>query len=104
MILKNKPKISKRTFILILVVTSIFILLWGIYRVYEIFYPSYFNQTEYTQISFIGNEKIPTKSEILFSGFKNIEVIIVSSIISFFIVSAKKLFLSKNKNNKNVPH
>lgn len=93
MIKKNPNKYS---IILFLIMTSIFILLCGIYRFYELFYSSYFNQIEYTQIAFIGNEEMPTKSEILFSGFKDLQAIIVSSIISALIIYGKNLFLKRD--------
>lgn len=70
-------------------------MLMGFYRVYEIFYPSYFSQTEYSQIAFFGDEEIPTKKEILFSEFKNLKTITVSSIISFLIIYGEKLLNRK---------
>ncbi|UOK41599.1 MULTISPECIES: hypothetical protein [Flavobacterium] len=82
---------SKRSIILFLIIASILILLVGFYRVYEIFYHSYFNQTEYSQIAFIGNEEIPTKKEIVFSEFKNLKTITISSVISILIIYGKKL-------------
>ncbi len=81
----------KRTIILFLIITSVLILFFGFFRVYEIFYSSYFNQTEYTQIAFIGNEEIPTKMEILFLEFKNLRTITISSIISILIMYGKKI-------------
>jgi hypothetical protein len=86
---------SKRIIILFIIITSILILLFGIYRVYEIFYSSYFNQTEYTQIAFIGNEGIPTKKEILFSGFRDLKIIAISSFISILIINGKRILNRK---------
>ena len=86
---------SKRKIILFIILTSIFILFVGIYRVYEIFYPSYFNQTEYTQIAFIGNEGIPTKKEILLSGLKDLKIIAISSFISILIINGKRILNRK---------
>lgn len=63
----------------------------GFYRVYEVFYPSYFNQTGYSQIAFIATNEIPTKKEILFSEFENLKTIAISSIISIVIVYGKKI-------------
>lgn len=82
---------SKCSIILFLVITSALVLLIGFYRVYEIFYHSYFNQTEYSQIAFIGNKEIPTKIEILFSGFKNLKTIAISMIVSIVIINGKKI-------------
>lgn len=81
---------SKRLIVLFLIITSLLILLVGFYRIYEIYYPSYFSPTVYTQITFIGNGEIPTKKEILFSGFKNFKILTISSIISILIIYGKK--------------
>ncbi len=86
---------SKRTIILFIIITSIFILLFGVYRIYEMFYSSYFNQTEYTQIAFIGSETISTKKEILFSGFKDLKIIAISSFISILIINRKRILNRK---------
>jgi cell division septal protein FtsQ len=89
---KHKTKnMSKRSIILFLVITSILVLLVGFYRVYEIFYHSYFNQTEYCQIAYTGNKEISTKKEILFYGFKNLKIIAISTIISILIINGKKI-------------
>lgn len=77
----------------ILLLASVFILLFGIFRVYEIFYSSYFNQTEYIQIATIGNKEMPTKIELLFSVFGNFKIIALSIISSFLIIYGKKLLL-----------
>ncbi len=86
---------SKRIIILFIIITSIFILLFGIYRVYVIFYSSYFNQTEYTLIAFIGNEGISIKKEILFSGFKDLKIIAIGSFISVLIINGKRILNRK---------
>lgn len=86
---------SKRSIILFLIIVSILILLSGFYRVYEIFYSSYFNQLEYSQIAYIGNGETPTKKDILFSGFKNLKTIMISSTISILIIYSKNLFLNR---------
>jgi hypothetical protein len=86
---------SKRQIILSIILISILILFVGIYRVYEIFYYSYFNQTEYTQIAFIGNRGIPTKTEILFSGFKDLKIILINTFISIVIVNGKRILNRK---------
>lgn len=86
---------SKRLIISFLILTSLIILLIGVYRVYNLFYNSYFSSTSYTQIAFIGNKEIPTKTEILFSGFKSLKVITISSIISIVAIYSKKM-LNRN--------
>lgn len=73
-----------------LLLASIFILLFGIFRVYEIFYSTYFNQTEYIQIATIGDNEMPTKSELLFSGFGNFKIIVLSIIAGFLVIYGKK--------------
>lgn len=80
----------------ILLLAFVFILLVGIFRVYEVFYSSYFNQTEYIQIATIGNKEMPKKIELLFSEFGNFKIIVISIIASFLIICGKKLFV-KNK-------
>ncbi|WP_298136374.1 hypothetical protein [Flavobacterium sp.] len=82
---------SKRKIISIIILTFIFILLVGVYSVYELFYSSYFNQMDYTQIASIGNEEISTKIEMLFSGFKDLKVILISSLISVLIINGKRI-------------
>ena len=86
---------SKRKIVLFIILTSIFILFVGIYKVYEIFYTTYFNQTKYTQIAFIGNSEIPTKKEILFSGFKDLKIVTINSLISFLIINGKEILNRK---------
>lgn len=80
----------------ILLLAFIFILLFGIFRVYEVFYSSYFNHLEYTQIATIGNKETPTKIELLFSGFGNFKIIVLSIVISFLIICVKKRLAKKN--------
>lgn len=86
---------SKRSIILFFILTSIAILSFGVYRIYEIFYSSYFNQVEYAQVAFLGNQEIPTKKEILFSGFKDLKIIPSSALISIIIIYVGKLFLHR---------
>jgi hypothetical protein len=86
---------KKRKIILFIILTCIFILFVGIYRVYEMFYSSYFNQIEYTQIAFIGNKEMPTKREILFSGFNDLKIIILNSLISILIINGKRILNRK---------
>lgn len=57
---------SIRKIILILILNVIFLLLYGFYREYQIFYVSYFNQIEYIHIGFIDTKEVPTKIEIFF--------------------------------------
>ncbi|WP_298117119.1 hypothetical protein [Flavobacterium sp.] len=82
---------SKRKIISFIILTFIFILFVGVYSVYEVFYSSYFNQMDYTQIASIGNDEIPTKLEMLFSGFKDLKVILISSLISVLIINGKRI-------------
>jgi hypothetical protein len=77
----------------ILLFAFIFILLFGFFRVCEVFYSSYFNQTEYVQIATIGNKEIPTKIELLFLEFRNLITIIISLVSSIIIICGKKLLL-----------
>lgn len=77
----------------ILLIAFIFIMLFGLFRVYKIFYSSYFNQTEYVQTATIGNKEMPTKIELLFSVFGNFEIIALSIISSFLLIYGKKLLL-----------
>ena len=86
---------KNRKIILFIILTCIFISFVGIYRVYEMFYSSYFNQIEYTQIEFIGNKEIPTKREILFSGFNDLKIIILNSLISILIINGKRILNRK---------
>lgn len=53
-----------------------------------------FNQTVYTQISFFGN-KVPSKLEVSFSGFKDLKIVLVSSLISFVIICSFELIKRK---------
>lgn len=46
---------------------------------------------DYTQIASIGNDEIPTKLEMLFSGFKDLKVILISSLISVLIINGKRI-------------
>jgi len=71
------------------VTTLLLVLLHGFFRVYEVFYSSYFNQTEYTQTAFIGNGNMPNKYELLFYGFTSFKVLTVSIILSLIICSFK---------------
>jgi len=86
---------SKSKIILFIIFTSMLILSVGIYSVYELFYSSYLNQTEYTQIASIGNEGIPTKKEVLFSGFKDQKIIAISAFISILIINGKRILNRK---------
>lgn len=65
-------KIRTRNIILGLVIICLLILGYGIYQIYEIFYPNYFSSADFTDVSF-ENGQLPTKVEVLFSGFKNLE-------------------------------
>lgn len=80
---------TKRLVIIFFITTVLLVLLHGIFRIYEVFYPSYFNQTEYTQTVFIGNGKILEKHELLFYGFTSFKVLTVSIILSVIICSFK---------------
>ena len=75
----------RKRLIIFFIITTLLILFHGLYRIYEFFYPSYFSQTDYTQISFLGN-KVPSKLEVLFSGFKDLQLLIASSLVSFVII------------------
>lgn len=79
----------------ILLLAFLFILLFGIFRVYEVFYSLYFNQKEYIQIATIGDNEMLTKTDVLFSEFKNLKTITLSIIASFLIISGKKLLAIK---------
>lgn len=80
---------TKRLVIIFFITTILLVLLHGFFRICEIFYPSYFNQTEYTQIAFIENGKMPDKYELLFYGFTSFEILTVSVILSLIICSFK---------------
>ncbi|MCI9844270.1 hypothetical protein [Flavobacterium pectinovorum] len=80
---------TKRLVTIFFVTTILLVLLHGVFRIYEVFYPSYFNQKEYTQIAFIENGKMPDKYELLFYGFTSFEVLTVSLILSLIICSFK---------------
>lgn len=86
---------SKRLITIFFLITIFLILFHGIHRIYEIFYSSYFSYTDYTQIAFIGKEKAPTKTEILFYGFKDIKVIVISSVISILVICSTKVVRNK---------
>jgi hypothetical protein len=79
-----------------LILTSFFIISFGIYRVCEVFYSYYFNQIEYTQLATIGNKAMLTKTDVLLSEFKNIKTIMLSLVTNFFIVFGKKLYTKKS--------
>ncbi|MDY3343640.1 hypothetical protein PG326_00015 [Riemerella anatipestifer] len=66
------------------------ILCYGIYQIYEIFYPNFFNQKDYTEVSFTVN--IPTKLEVLLSGFLYTKILLISFLISiiFVVINTKK--------------
>lgn len=82
---------TKRSMAIFFIITILFILLFGIYRVYEIFYSSYFSPTEYTQTAFIGEDENPTKMEILLYGFQDLKVVVISSVVSILIICYTKL-------------
>lgn len=88
---------TNQTIFKVLILTLFFIMFFGIYRVYELFYSSYFNQIEYTQLATIGHKQVSTKTEVLFSEFKNLKTITLSLVTSFLIILGKKL-LSKKSN------
>lgn len=66
------------------------------YRVYEIFYSSYFKQIEYSHLATIGDKEMLTKTDVLLSGFTNLKTIMLSLVTSFFIVFGKKLLTKKS--------
>ena len=66
--------------------TIILILIYGIYITYDIFYSNYFDQVNYSDTTFIGTTKIPSKIEIIFSGFKNLKIIIICFFISTILI------------------
>lgn len=87
---------TNQTIFKVLILTLFFIIFFGTYRVYELFYYSYFNQIEFTQLATIGDKQVSTKMEVLFSEFKNLKTISLSLVTSLLIVFGKKL-LSKKK-------
>lgn len=86
---KTDNSMTKRLVIIFFVTTILLVLLHGVFRIYEVFYPSYFNQTEYTQAAFIGNGKMPDKYELLFYGFTSFKVLTICIILSLIICSFK---------------
>lgn len=72
--------------IAIALVSSLLILAYGTYNIYQIFYPDYFCQTCYTQVVFKG--PVPTKLEILFWGFRDLRVMLVCVLLGLFIVQS----------------
>lgn len=86
---------TKRVIILFFLITIALIVFHGLYRIYEIFYPSYFTQTGYNQIAFIGNKELLTKNELLFYGFKDLKVLLISSLCSFLMIFCFKLIRRK---------
>ena len=81
--------------ILGLVIICLLIVGYGIYQVYEIFYPNYFSSTDYTDVTFEKGQ-LPTKVEVLLSGFKNVGIVATASIISLAVIVFIKLIRRRN--------
>jgi hypothetical protein len=83
-------KIIDKPFLVVGLYTTIFLLLFsGLYFCYEIFYSSYFNQSQYEWYGFVENGKMPSKIDIILNGFKSpinflysTEIAIVTSFLS----------------------
>ena len=71
------------------IISVILILSYGIYLIFNIYYSNYFSQTTYVDTTFINFEKVPTKFEILFWGFKDFRIILTSVIVSIIIILIK---------------
>lgn len=86
-------KIEKKDLLIIFILTFLLVLCFGFYQIYQIFYPNYFNQADFTYVSFEG--EIPSKIEVLFYGFMRIELISVSLLVSIGLVFLRKFLLKK---------
>lgn len=60
------------------------ILLYGLYSLYNVFYPNYFNGSEYTQTAFLGDEA--SKLQVLLLGFYNFKIILAACFVSIIFV------------------
>ena len=84
------------------ILSALFILVSGIYNVYNIFYSNYFDQLTYEVQTWEGRSTPPTEKEILLLGFKNIDTIIGSILISTLVLELqKRLKVEKNPKRKN---
>ncbi len=88
-------KIEKKDLFIIFLLTFLLILCFGVYQIYQIFYPNYFNHADFTYVSFEG--EIPSKFEVLFSGFLRLELITVSLLVSIGLVFLRKVLLKNDQ-------
>lgn len=86
-------KIEKKDLLIIFILTFLLVICFGVYQIYQFFYPNYFNQADFTYVSFEG--EIPSKFEVLFSGFLRLELITVSLLVSIGLVFLRKVLLKK---------
>lgn len=66
-------------------ISFIFIVFYGVFEVYQAFYSGYFNQTDFTDVTF-NSSTVPAKTEVLFWGFTNLKVVF-SSIIAGILIT-----------------
>lgn len=82
--------------VLIIVVISLLIILgYGIYNVYNIFYANYFDQLTYRQDVWPGRTTAPSKTEILLWGFTDIKTISLSLLTAIALFTIFKIIKRK---------
>lgn len=81
--------------LIIVVITQLIILGYGLYNVYNIFYVNYFDQITYTQDVWPGRSTAPTKTEILLWGFTDIKTISLSLLIAIALFTIFKMIRRK---------
>ena len=86
-------KIKKKDLLIIFILTFLLIVCFGVYQIYHFFYSNYFNQADFAYVSFDG--EMPSKFEVLFSGFLRLELITVSLLVSIGFVFLRKIVLKK---------
>ena len=86
-------KIKKKDLLIIFILTFLLIVCFGVYQIYHFFYSNYFNQADFAYVSFDG--EMPSKFEVLFSGFLRLELITVSLLVSIGFVFLRKVLLKK---------
>lgn len=81
--------------LIIVVITLLIVLGYGLYNVYNIFYANYFDQITYTQDVWPGRSTAPSKTEILLWGFTDIKTISLSLLIAITLFVIFKMINRK---------